>query len=1178
MNNTTIFACKGVMLTAVLSFFSSFESKAQEQLGLINSNFSGTNAVYLNPANIATPFNIAYVNLWSRGIGFQNDFLKYNAPFKINKWANDRIPDEYLDTYGNFDFKQSWLKQINLNGNAKNFNFNQDIRALSLMLPVGEKTFISLNLRQRTGIQIQGLDEDLARVARYGINNTKFDLFGNAANQLQYGKELGTKSGFKAHFESWQEYSFSLGGVIKESKTHLLSGGITLKYLRGMGLGHLSSSNLSFTVENGDSVTLNAGSFDYAHTQENAMMKPLIQPVEWFDQATTGHGVGLDIGFNWMKKRSRSSFRKSGFWDWGCNYYQQYDWKFGAALMDLGFIQHRKGVNAYNVDFSSPFGLGVRTNMLNGFTNAYRDGFDDVDADLINRLPASDVTNKNTFTSYLPAAFTAQGDFRLGNRTYLGINYQQSLKSTTSFGLNAANFISFIPRIEGYFAEAALPITVSNTFKNINVGFYTKLWIFHIGSDNLGGLLNLSANKEFTGASLYGGFSLPIPYCTGGSWVENRTNTKIYHYPEEEKPEDKPKDETKPDSVIQQQPDTVYITVRDTVQVPQQNPDWEKKELEYKNKQKELEKRIEELENKKPNTTANCVECEKNLRNERINNEKTRKDLVYERERNINLERENNTLKERLHIIETQKIKCENDRTANLREIDNLNKKISAIELELADCRKRTTPERPDEEVKRLNDKIVQLENDKKNLETQRDKCNKTNDELTVKITQLQNDADKCKKELEEYKARVEKLNKENEKLNIDITKARDSIKMLQAKITDGECNKKLDELNNKIISLETDKKKCDEENAKKEVVILNYKKDIEAKDKRIKELSDSLNAIVIKLKSCNEQYDNALREYQYAMQQVKDLQKQLKDCQDKAQSGNNSGGNNDAEIQALQKKLDDANDQVKTLEAKVVEQQTQLSNMQSKQDELNKKLKDCEDSKSNLDQTAKIKELETKITDLQNKLDKYQSDLTQSQNKVKDLEAKIQQCENEKGKLGTGDNQDADKRIAEIEKEKSSLQQQLDEANKQLQTKENEFANLKKQVESQKLELANCKKNQSNFDKVLHDKDSIQRANIQLQNDLRNCRENKEGQGNVIPGTNTPSETKGNSSSVIIPSGSSQIPGGINGGTTRTGSRTSTNTKRTTETGNSKTESGTSSNSNTNREGSTNSNRGGRR
>ncbi|MCO5254547.1 MAG: DUF5723 family protein [Bacteroidetes bacterium] len=1269
MKDYTNLCLRGTVLTIFSAFLLTPNANAQEQLGLINSNFSGTNAIYLNPANIATPANIAYVNFWSRGIGFQNNFMKYNAPFKINKWANGTIPDQYLN-YGNLDLKQPWLQPLNLNGNAKSFNFNQDIRTFSLMLPVSNKSFISLNLRQRTGIQILGLDENIARIARYGINNSKNTLFGSGSDQLQYGQSYGTDKGFKAHFESWQEYSFSYGAVMKEDKTHILSGGFTIKYLRGMGMGHLSSSDMKFTVENGDSITFNSGSLDYAHTSEDAMMGPLMNPIDWFDQVTTGHGVGFDLGFNWIKKRSRSSFKHNAFWDWGCDYYQQYDWKFGAAFMDLGFIQHGKDVKAYNVDFASPFGLGTRSGMFTGFNNKYRDGFDDIDADVINKMPSSSVTEKNTFTTYLPAAFTAQGDFRLGNRTYLGVNYQQSIKSITSNGLNAANFISFIPRIEGYFAEAALPITVSNTFQTLNVGFFAKLWIFHIGSDNLGGLFKLSTNKAFTGASLYGGFSLPIPYCTGGSWFEHKTDRTIIRHPDEQKPEEKPQNEQKPDSTQQQQkPDTVFITVKDTVSVPQQDTTWKKKEQEYIARQKELEKRIQDLEKNKPGTQTNCIECEKNLRNERLENDKIRKDLTYEKDKNNNLERENIWLKDKLKVIETEKIKCESDRDRNAREIDNLQKKIIAIQKELDDCRKRTSPETPDEEVKRLNIKITQLENEKKDLENQRDKCKQTQDDLTVKITQLQNDADKCKKDLAEYKAKVDKLTKENDKLYADITAARDSIIFYQAKVKEQDCSKQLDELNKKIATLEAEKKKCNDNNAQKDKRIqelsdsLNnitinlktckdqydnalkeyqyamqkvqdlqkqlkdcqdkaakgdnsggtddaqikdlqkklqdaqdrvatlekqvtdcqnqkkdleesYKKTIDSKDKRIKELSDSLSSITNSLKSCKDQYDNALKEYQFAMQKVQDLQKQLKECQD--QKGTGSSGSNDAQIQDLQKKLQDAQDKVKTLETKVAEQETQISTLQKKQDELSKKVKECEDSKTNNDQSAKIKELENKVAELQSKLTSTQTELTQSKTKQTELEAKIKACEDEKTKLGAG-NTSSD----ELTKKVADLQKQLDDTKKQVQAKETEIANLNQQVQSQKGQLEECKRTQNLYNKVMHDKDSIQRANIKLQNDLRNCEQGKGGQGSVIPGTNKPAENNGagstNTGSNSSTNRTTNIPSGINGSnSSSSSSRNSNNSTQTNKSGGR--DSGAGSGTESNNQNNSNSNRGGRR
>ena len=1311
MRNKTITTnSKSIFSVLFFSLFFLFTAKSQEKLGLQNSNFAGTHAIYLNPANISTPGNLVYVGLFNRGVSFNNNYLDYNAPFKLNKWANGKIPTQYQTPLGKADFRQSWLRELELNGASKSFNFHQDIRPITLMVPVGTSTFISFNSRQRTGVQIVGMDESFARIARYGIDNSKADVFGTNNDQLEYQKNYATEKGFKAHFESWQEYSFAMGHVYKKTKTHMASWGFNVKFLRGMGFAHISSKDIDLTVEGADSLTFNSGSFDYAHSSEESMLSPLLNPWGWADHETTGYGVGIDVGWNYMKIRSRTTFKQSGFWDWGCNYRKQYDWKIGAALMDLGVIQHNNGVKNFRADFSSPFGYAARSGMLNDFSNDFADGFNQVDADLIDNLP--DTKINDAYTSYLPAALTVQADVRMGNRFYLGFNGQANLKSRTSNGLNASSFFSVIPRIEGYFAEFALPVTLSNSFAQdqVHVGFFARLWMVHFGSDNLGGLMGVASNNNFTGASIYGGFSIPIPYCRGRSYVETRIDkTLVKDDPEEEILEETPVEEVIPDT----KSDTVFIERRDTVRVETTNPDFEKREQEFREREKELERRIKDLENRPTTTPTSCVDCERRLREERAENDRIRRELTLEREKVRTLERENDILRDRLRNIEVEKVKleellktCENLRRTETPKVAELEKKIidleterircenirvqcekdkveyikriTNLEKELAECRAKTTTETPDEELKRLRDKIVLLEKEKKDLIDLRIKCDETNRELTIKVTVLEKELEKCRKDVDDMVKTIDQINQDRERIavllintrdslnqfkikvtqlendkkkcdeelktlqakvtlieternncktevdklkvritelekqtsqpadckkeqdeikniTLKLTNARDSVKLLQIKITEldnskkkcetdmkaivvelektkgtieelekrlencekgGDNSKELQELRARITSLENDKKKCDEESNAKDLTITNYKKDLDTKDKIIKSLRDSLMWIRSDLDYCNEQYKNTMNEYQSAMKKVNDLTKELNECKDKLKDcekipGSNSSENSSSlntEIEELQKKLKTAEEKVKTLDKQLSDKQTQIDQLKNSETNLNKKLNDCESAASNSNTSsadqAKIKELEAKVATLETSLKNAESALTQSKNKEKELEAKIKTCEDEKSKLGQSQSGDAEvqKKIADLEKEKQSLQNQLNDIKAQSSEKEKEINSLKQEVNKQKIELNKA----PGLQRV---NDSLRNVNQNLQRELKECNDKPtEGQGNVIPGSNNrvpqgdqePSGPIGSSGSVNPPS----IPANRTRTTPpRTGTRTNNRT-----------------------------------
>lgn len=1101
------------LLIAVLSFAgigaTQTTLKAQEMLGLQNSNFAGTHAIYLNPANIATPGNIFYFNFLSRGVGFDNDFLKYNAPIKLNQWANGTFDPSFQGTNGRPAFAQSWLEQLPLNGESKNFHFHQDIRALSMMFPVSRKAFVSMNMRQRTGIQILGMDEPFARIARFGINNSKSPVFGTGANDLSYGQSYGTRNGFKAHFESWQEYSFTLAGIMKESRFTLFSGGLTLKYLRGMGVGHLSSKDLNLTVENGDSLTLNSGSFRFAHSRQADMLDPLVDPSGWGFNATTGHGAGFDLGFTLLGKRKRGSFRPKGFWDWGCDYRRQYNWKLGASLMDIGFISHNSGIRNYNATLSSPTGLGVRSSLFNNFQNDFSDGFDPIDNDVMGAIPG--IENKANYTTTLPAALSAQLDLRLGNRFYVGVNAQQGLKPVVSSGLNARNFISVIPRWEGYFAEFAVPVTSHNNFETTTVGFYARFWVFHIGSDNLGGLMNVAANTPFTGASIYGGFALPIPYCRYKSWIESKAPVRFVEQEEFIDPTDE--DSVAIDTIEEVAPvDSLPPTEQPNIDslLLEKDKEMERKEQALLEKQRELEKRIEELERRPTNTTPgtnNCADCERRLRDEKRENDRLRNDLALERERQRTTERENNILRDRIASLENERTRLESRlrsceatatnpntriielerrvseletervRATTLRaQCDNdraiLSKRLENLEKELADCYERhVSKDETNSENLRLRERIKNLENEKRNLELLITQCDNARKELEVRVAVLEKDKENTQREITVLRKTVEDLSAENERLRRSLVSARDSVIVLKERLVKAEkdkttCEQELSQLKTKVQTIENERNNCNLELARLKTRIAELEKQVATpanceKEKeeirlltqRLKSSRDSVVLLqnrVLELdnarKTCETNSKQLQSDLDKAKAQIVTLENRLKDC---------NTTDNTKEVSELRSRITTLEAQTKKCEEDKAKFEAELKNLRQNQGDNDQIIKRLRDSLSWVKS-----DLEYCNIQYQNTLKEFQAvaaKLTEANKQLKECNDKLKACNTTSSSTSssistTESEQELRKKIADLEDKVSDLTKNLAEKQGQLEAlkkEETALQNKLKQCES---------------------------------------------------------------------------------------------------------------------------------
>lgn len=1088
---------------------------AQEKLGLQNSNFGGTHSIYLNPALIATPANEIYIDFFTRGLHFQNNFLNYNAPVSLNDWYFGKIPPANQGPGGRASFGQNWLQTLDLNGGTANFNLHNDIRLLSFMFPVSRKTFFSFNIRQRNGIQVIGLDEPFAQIARYGINNSKKNIFG-PGSQLQYGDQLATENGFKAHFESWQEYGFTLASIMRESKSRLFSAGVTFKILRGMGVAHMSSDNLRLTVENGDSITFNDGGFRFANSSDYALLNPVLNLDQWFEHETTGAGLGFDLGLTWQKKRKRSAFKKHFVWDIDCNYRRQYDWKFGASLMDIGFINHGRNVVNRSANFNSPQGLAVRHTMLNGFTQQNNTGFENLQNDLFNNI--DNLTTTSSFTSYLPAALSLQYDLRLGNRFYLGVNAQKGLKTNASQGLNANDFLSFVPRVESYLGEFALPITVSSLFNDkVAVGFFTRFWMFHFGSDNLLGLLGSSSNTQFTGASIYGGFSIPIPFCHDNSWVEEKIGRTIVKEPdpvfEEEVVEEVQvveevveEVEEVEEELIGENPDTLKSIPTDTVFV--NDPQAALREADLIRKQKQLEERIAELE--KRANSSNCADCEQRLRTERQNNDRLKRELDQVTVANRNLERQVLQLNDRIRQLESERLllnekikNCENtDQTRKLvqdklvvieqekalceqktkdkeNEIVDYVRRIIELERELKDCRTKLTEQTGNEELKKTYDEINRLEALVKALELDKRNCISEKNELSVRVNLLQKEADDCKKLYQTLQAKVVQMESEKIAFVKENTDLKARIAALEKQIANGDnCaadKAELEKLKLKVSSLENEKKKCEDE----KVILQNQ---LSIKDATIKKLNDTLSTVVSNAAYCEIQLENAIREFQATANKLSDVQKKLRDCESKlkdcdnnsSESSSSSSTDLDKERERLMAEISDLESQLDKLKIQISTKDSELTRLKAMETQLKK----CEEDKAALlsqlsQKESRIKSLSDSLSSSQSKLEYSESQLASAirefqatanklsdvQKSLKETEAKLQDCLKNNG--SSTNDQAYQKLLADFETQKQSLES----VKKQLAEQESLVKSLRSTETELKNKLSTCEKSNNTQD-----------------------------------------------------------------------------------------------------------------
>lgn len=1006
------------------SMFHYADAHAQQWLGRTNGNYSGTYGIYTNPSSISDSKYKFYFNFWGRGVNFYNNYLSYNAPVKLNHWANNH-PDmvQYRDAGDKVMFGNDWLLE-NLNGKNKQFSFTQDIWGPAIMFPVSRHWNLSVNTRQRSGMQMFGISEEAAVMAKNGIAD---------------GRTATINNKFSANILSMQELSFTLGGILAQNERNKLHGGATIKMIRGLGAAYLKGDQLSIRGTGTNSALVN-GNVDYAYTDHMSAINPFNDPYGLFSLTSRGAGAGFDLGLSYTYRSEPLKHRSK----WDCNRNDKksdYDFKLSVALTDIGGVRFDRNSTRYNFGNTLNTPVAVPSTVLDGFHSPRGNAFDTIGKQVFGTLGAAATSG---FSTSLPAAVNVQTDFRWSKNFYTALYWNQSLKGNGSAGLRSTSMLSIIPRFESRGFEFSMPLTLSENYRNFYVGMYTRIGPVFFGSDNLGGLLNVAASSNFTGADIYGGISFGIGHCA--SWWYKDQVDPVYI---DTMQHDTLKTELI-DSFIQSDTlfirdtvevsrvDTVYIdkkskTIlkRDTVYIekvitkpvedPKKEAELKKKEEELKRKQAELEAREKELSDRDKRPTENvglqdCINRNNRLETENRNLKNNVNNQADEIDR---LNRQITELKKQNSDWEIENRKCAEERIKTnaeiirlQEEIKNANRKIASLENEVAVLKKAqsswTTPE-------------VTKGTDAEKLA----KANKQIDSLKLRVMYLEGDLDLCKKNLTQNDAEI--LKKENERKKAEnnaaiAKKQADSLAyILTQRTLELEACKKNSTRNDAEILKKAELDKAKAENdakiAKKQADSLAYilsQRTLELE--ACKKNGSQNDAEIQKLKQCEETNTMLKAEMQemsktigrlntknYALSlRVDSLMNELKNCCSKCETGGNSG---DAEL------LKQCQAGKAALEAEVLKLKSQLGSAQKSLDsmksvssaqakkevELNAEIvrlkKDLDEKAGgDADCDALKKEIETKNAEIE----KLKSEQVKLQNQVKTLNAQMNEYKTE--------------------------------------------------------------------------------------------------------------------------------------------------------------------------------------
>lgn len=468
----------------------------QQLLGISPSNYAGTNALHVNPAFVADNRFGVYLNLATADFFVNNNYIAYGAPYTFGKFVSNRVPDKYRSSRGRIIFTEDYIVE-KLNGRNKRANVGTDLRGPSVLITLNDRHAVALTSRMRVGVNVLNASENVARLIRYGPLSQ--GLIPDDAQNLSLS--LNTNA--------FAEFGLTYGRILYNDGDWFLKAGVSVKRVVGLFADFLIANDVNYRLVPDPNPTqrrrvvlienINA---QYGYTLASAYENFRPTPSWIFGNQPAGSGWGADAGFvyEYRPNYKKYVYRQKGKTKLDPSF-NKYKFRVSASLMDVGAIRYRNSayVNRYDVERQN---LIVDENRFLELKNV--DGLHRaVDSTLA--LGAND--RQSAFNSALPTSLQLNVDVLVRPHLYLNVAWVQNLKHHQRIGMAAQSVLAIVPRYETKWAEISVPIALINQYSRLSVGLAARLGVLSLGTDHLGGLLNLGNPR---GINAYVGLHVPI--------------------------------------------------------------------------------------------------------------------------------------------------------------------------------------------------------------------------------------------------------------------------------------------------------------------------------------------------------------------------------------------------------------------------------------------------------------------------------------------------------------------------------------------------------------------------------------------------------------------------------------------------------------------------------------------
>ncbi len=493
---------------------------SQFMQGIAMGNYSGTQALYHNPAFVADSRYSVYVNFVGAGLYTANSGVRYNAPYSFLSLITNSVGDKYRNEKGAVLFPRAYLKE-RLNGRDKWINAGVDMRLPSIMFGLF-KNRIGVGLAARARVYINGsnITEPLAR------------LLSKTTREIDLQNEHFENQSGRLNVNGLGELAMTVGGAVIDNETDYLKVGVTIKRIIGLYNANVEIKNSSYSIQPDPAwqnrrqlIVADQVNIKYGITRDEAFQnfKPSLS---WLlGNAPAGSGWGFDLGavYEYRPDIHKYSYTEKGERKKD-NSKNKYLYRISASITDIGRVRWRNPTYLLQQEVSTSNKILRYDDFqkLKGSEGAF---------DAVNSAFGVSGSQAAHFSTILPMAFQVSGDYNVKPNVYVNALWVQNLIPQSAFGMKSESMLSVTPRYEHKWYEVSVPISIMNRYSSPTIGLAGRAGPVWIGTDHVLGLLNVGNPKAF---NLYFGVSAGLfrrpPESANKCWpAEDSWIRRIFH-------------------------------------------------------------------------------------------------------------------------------------------------------------------------------------------------------------------------------------------------------------------------------------------------------------------------------------------------------------------------------------------------------------------------------------------------------------------------------------------------------------------------------------------------------------------------------------------------------------------------------------------------------------------------